>query len=416
MFHVEHSDEMTLKMFHVEQSAGTEENMKKRVFLIVLDSCGCGEMPDAAQYGDAGSHTIRALVNSGRLNVPNLQKMGLFNIDGIGCGTPADKPTAAFGKCAERSKGKDTTTGHWEIAGLISETPMRTFPNGFPDEVIRRLREATGREILCNLPYSGTEVIRDYGREHMQTGALIVYTSADSVLQIAAHESVIPVDELYAICRKAREIMQGEFAVGRIIARPFVGEYPNYTRTPNRHDFSVSPFAPTLLDHIRDVGLDVISIGKIVDIFNQQGISEAIRTRSNDDGMGKTISIAGARDFHGLCFVNLVEFDSSYGHRNDVPGYTAALNAFDAQLGALLPQLGEDDLLIITADHGCDPSTPSTDHSREYIPLLVWGSGVNAVNLGIRTGFSDIAQTVGALLGVDCSALAGQSFASEIGF
>ncbi|MCR5307344.1 MAG: phosphopentomutase [Oscillospiraceae bacterium] len=389
--------------------------MAKRVFLIVLDSCGCGELPDAADYGDAGSHTIRALVETGRLHVPNLTKMGLFNIDGIGCGTPVEAPTAAYGKCAERSRGKDTTTGHWEIAGLISTVPMRTFPDGFPEEVLSRLRKATGREILCNLPYSGTEVIRDYGREHMETGALIVYTSADSVLQIAAHESVIPVDELYEICRKAREIMQGEFAVGRIIARPFVGEYPNFTRTANRHDFSVSPFAPTLLDLLKDAGRDVISVGKIVDIFNQQGITEAIRTKSNDDGMGRTITLAGSRDFNGFCFVNLVEFDSSYGHRNDVPGYTAALNAFDAQLGALLPLLHDDDLLMITADHGCDPSTPSTDHSREYIPLLVWGKGVQPVNLGVRTGFSDIGQTVADALGVSAQTLAGSSFAREIG-
>ena len=389
--------------------------MAKRVFLIVLDSCGCGELPDAADYGDAGSHTIRALVESGNLHVPNLTKMGLFNIDGIGCGTPTESPTAAYGKCAERSRGKDTTTGHWEIAGLISTIPMRTFPNGFPEEVLAQLRAATGREILCNLPYSGTEVIRDYGREHMETGALIVYTSADSVLQIAAHESVIPVDELYEICAKTREIMQGDYAVGRIIARPFVGEYPNFTRTANRHDFSVSPFAPTLLDLLKDAGRDVISVGKIVDIFNQQGITEAIRTKSNDDGMGRTITLAGSRDFNGFCFVNLVEFDSSYGHRNDVPGYTAALNTFDAQLGALLPILRDDDILMITADHGCDPSTPSTDHSREYIPLLVWGKSVQPVDLGIRSGFSDIGQTVADALGVSAATLAGTSFAKEIG-
>ena len=389
--------------------------MIKRVFLIVLDSCGCGELPDAAAYGDAGSHTLRSLVQTGHLFVPNLTKMGLFNIDGIGCGSPAEAPSAAYGKCAERSRGKDTTTGHWEIAGLISTVPMRTFPDGFPEEVLSQLRAATGREILCNLPYSGTEAIRDYGREHMKTGALIVYTSADSVLQIAAHESVIPVDELYEICKKAREIMQGEYAVGRIIARPFVGEYPDFTRTANRHDYSVSPFASTLLDRLKDAGRDVISVGKIVDIFNQQGITEAIRTESNDDGMGRTITLAGSRDFNGFCFVNLVEFDSSYGHRNDVQGYTAALNAFDAQLGALLPLLREDDLLIITADHGCDPATPSTDHSREYIPLLVWGSSVQPVNLGIRTGFSDIGQTVADALGVSAEGLAGTSFAQEIG-
>ena len=387
--------------------------MAKRVFLIVLDSCGCGELPDAAKFGDTGSHTIRSCADSGKLFVPNLTQMGLFNINGIGCGTPAESPCAAYGKCAERSAGKDTTTGHWEIAGLISTIPMKTYPDGFPQEVLDRLRQATGREILCNLPYSGTEVIRDYGKEHMETGALIVYTSADSVLQIAAHEDVIPVPELYKICEQAREIMQGEFAVGRIIARPFVGEYPNFTRTANRHDYSVSPFAPTALDRIIEAGKTVISVGKIRDIFNRQGITDAHRTRSNDDGMGKTIQLA-AKDFDGLCFVNLVEFDSAYGHRRNIAGYTQALNTFDAQLGALLPQLRDDDLLILTADHGCDPAAHGTDHTREYIPLIVWGKHVKPVDLGIRTGFSDIAQTVCEALGVPADGLAGTSFCAEI--
>lgn len=385
----------------------------KRVFLIVLDSCGCGALPDAERFGDAGTHTIGSLVQSGRLNVPNLTKMGLFNIPGIGCGTPADTPCAAFGKCAERSAGKDTTTGHWEIAGLISTVPMKTYPDGFPQAVLDRLRDATGRDILCNLPYSGTEVIRDYGQQHLETGALIVYTSADSVLQIAAHEDVIPVPELYQICEKAREIMQGEFAVGRIIARPFVGTYPDFKRTANRHDYSVSPFAPTALDRIQAAGKQVISVGKIADIFNGQGITEAHRTVSNDDGMGKTIQLAG-RDFEGLCFVNLVEFDSAYGHRRDIAGYTQALNVFDAQLGALLPQLRADDLLMITADHGCDPAAHGTDHTREYIPLLVWGSAVKPVGLGVREGFSDIGQTVCAALGVSADGLAGRSFLQQI--
>ena len=380
--------------------------MAKRVFLIVLDSCGCGELPDAGKFGDEGSHTIRTCFDSGKLRVPNLARMGLFNIDGIGCGTPAESPCAAYGKCAERSAGKDTTTGHWEIAGLISTIPMKTYPNGFPKPVLDALKAATGREILCNLPYSGTEVIRDYGREHLETGALIVYTSADSVLQIAAHEDLIPVPELYKICEKAREIMQGEYAVGRIIARPFVGEYPDFKRTANRHDYSVSPFAPTMLDAIQAAGQKVISVGKIADIFNGQGISEGSRTVSNDDGMGKTLQLT-ARDFEGLCFVNLVEFDSAYGHRRDIAGYTEALNIFDAQLGALLPQLRDDDLLIITADHGCDPAAHGTDHTREYIPVLMYGRQVKPQNLGVRTGFSDIGQTVCKWLGVDASALAG---------
>ena len=387
--------------------------MRKRVFIIVLDSFGCGALPDAAAYGDAGTHTLRSCLETGILHIPNLTNMGLFNIDGVSVGTPADA-AAAYGKCAERSRGKDTTTGHWEIAGLISDTPMKTYPDGFPAEVLDRLRAATGREILCNKPYSGTQVIADYGKEHMETGALIVYTSADSVLQIAAHESVIPVPELYKICEQAREIMQGEFAVGRIIARPFIGEYPDFQRTANRHDYSVAPFAPTALDLLKQAGKDVISVGKIVDIFDKQGITEAFRTVSNDDGMGKTIQLA-ARDFEGLCFINLVEFDSAYGHRRDAYGYARALNAFDAQLGALLPQLRADDLLILTADHGCDPNAHGTDHTREYIPVLAYGADIRPVNLGTRTGFSDIAQTVLEALGVPGDSLAGKSFAKEIG-
>lgn len=383
--------------------------MKQRVFLIVLDSFGCGELPDAARFGDEGSHTLRAVVQSGALNVPNMQKLGLFNIDGVGCGEAVAAPVGAYGKCAERSRGKDTMTGHWEIAGLISETAMQTFPQGFPEPVLSALRKATGREILCNLPYSGTEVIRDYGQEHMKTGALIVYTSADSVLQIAAHEDIVPVPELYRICEQAREIMQGDYAVGRIIARPFIGEYPNFQRTPNRHDYSVSPFAPTALDRIQAAGKTVISVGKIADIFAGQGISEGNRTVSNHDGMGKTIALT-ARDFEGLCFVNLVEFDSAYGHRRDVAGYTRALNEFDAQLAALLPQLRDDDLLLLTADHGCDPSFSGTDHTREYIPVLVYGKGIKPVSIGVRTGYSDIGQTVLEALGVDGAGLAGESF------
>ena len=388
--------------------------MKQRVFLIVLDSLGAGALPDAAEYGDAGSHTLRALVNSGELQVPQLRSLGLWNIDGIACGKPVETPLAAFGKCAEQSVGKDTTTGHWELAGLVSTRKMPTFPHGFPQAVLDRLKAATGREILCNLPYSGTEVIRDYGQEHLETGALIVYTSADSVLQIAAHEEIVPLEELYDICRKAREIMQGEWSVGRIIARPFVGSYPNFKRTPNRHDYSLAPPKATLLDCIRDAGKDVIAVGKINDIFAGIGITEAIRTLSNTDGMEKTIALAREREFHGLCFVNLVEFDSAYGHRNDVSGYAQALNTFDSRLAELLPCLRNDDVLILTADHGCDPSTPSTDHSREYIPLLVLGNGIAPVNLHTRFGFADVAQTICDFLHIDGSRLAGESFAAEL--
>ena len=389
--------------------------MKKRTFVIVLDSCGCGELPDAARFGDEGSHTLRSLCNSGNLNIPNLKQMGIFNIDGIGCGEAVSAPSAAHCKCAERSAGKDTTTGHWELAGLISTQAMPTFPSGFPNEIIQQIRKITGREVLCNLPYSGTEVIRDYGKEHLATGALIVYTSADSVLQIAAHESVIPPEELWKICADVRKIMQGEYAVGRIIARPFIGEYPDFTRTSNRHDFSVAPPAPTMLDLLKDAGKDVIAVGKISDIFAGAGITDAIRTVSNDDGMEKAIKIAQELDFNGLCFVNLVEFDSAYGHRNDVAGYTNALNTFDEQLASLLSYLREDDMLIVTADHGCDPATPSTDHSREYIPMLIFGDGILPINLGVRSGFSDLAQTICQTLGVDAKSLAGTSFAAEIG-
>ncbi|MCQ2417255.1 MAG: phosphopentomutase [Oscillospiraceae bacterium] len=387
--------------------------MGKRVFLIVLDSCGCGALPDADRFMDSGTHTIRALCNTGALYIPNLTRMGLFQIEGIGCGTPCDSPTAAYGKCGEKSAGKDTTTGHWEIAGLISDVPMKTYPNGFPEEVLEFIRRISGRDVLCNLPYSGTEVIADYGRQHLETGALIVYTSADSVLQIAAHESLVPVPELYRICQETRAFMQGEYAIGRIIARPFVGEYPHFTRTANRHDYSVAPFAPTILNRIQESGKQVISVGKIQDIFDGCGISEGYRTTSNDDGMGKTLQLT-ARDFEGLCFVNLVEFDSAYGHRRDAMGYTRALNAFDAQLGTLLPQLTEEDLLIITADHGCDPTAHGTDHTREYIPLLVWGKNIRPVSLGVRESFADIGQTACEWLNVSGASFAGTGFLSSI--
>lgn len=388
---------------------------KRRVFVIVLDSCGCGELPDAERFGDAGSHTLKAVCESGLLEVPNLKRLGLFDIDGIGCGTPCGEPSAAYCKCAEESVGKDTTTGHWELAGLISTRPMPTFPNGFPDEVIEKIEACTGRKVLCNLPYSGTAVIRDYGKEHLETGALIVYTSADSVLQIAAHENVIPPEQLWKICEDTRKIMSGEYSVGRIIARPFVGEYPDFTRTANRHDYSVAPFAPTMLDALKEAGHDVIAVGKISDIFAGQGLTEALRTVSNDDGMEKTLEIAKTRDFNGLCFVNLVEFDSAFGHRNDVAGYANALNAFDRQLGELLANLRGTDVLILTADHGCDPSTESTDHSREYIPMLIVGKDVKPMNLGVRSSFADLAQTVCEIFGVDAAQLAGKSFWNEIG-
>ena len=388
--------------------------MAKRVFLIVLDSCGCGEMPDSADFGDAGSNTLRACTASSRLDIPTLSKMGIFNIDSVDCGTPVPAPTAAYGRMAEKSRGKDTTIGHWELAGLISPRPLPTFPDGFPADFIQAFEEKTGRKVLCNKPYSGTEVIRDYGREQKETGGLICYTSADSVFQIAANEADIPPEELYRICEIAREMLTGpELGVGRVIARPYTGEYPNYVRTSNRHDFSLLPPAPTLLDELKQAGLATIGVGKIYDIFAGQGITEMVRNKSNADGMEHTLHYA-AQDFEGLCFVNLVDFDMLYGHRNDVDGYAAALTEFDGQLRELLPMLKEDDLLFITADHGCDPSTPSTDHSREHVPLLAYGAKMKAgYNLGTRSTYADLAATVAEYFGVKAN-IAGTSFLREI--
>ena len=372
----------------------------KRVFLIVLDSVGIGEMPDAARWGDEGSHTVRACWDTGELRVPNLQKLGLFNIEGIGCGERTAAPIAAFGRMQEASAGKDTTIGHWEIAGIISPRPLPTYPDGFPPEVIAEFERRTGRKTLCNRPYSGTQVLLDYGREQVETGALIVYTSADSVFQIAAHEEIVPVKELYEYCRIARGLLTGEHGVGRVIARPFVGTYPDYRRTANRHDFSLEPPANTVLNDLQRAGLATIGVGKIYDIFAGNGISSTQRTVDNDDGMQKTLAHA-REDWNGLCFVNLVDFDMVYGHRNNVAGYTEALNRVDRQIGELMALLREDDVLMITADHGCDPATPSTDHSREYTPLLIYGKGIRpGVDLHTRPTFADIGKTAADLLGV----------------
>ena len=384
--------------------------MAKRVFLIVLDSFGIGEMPDAASFGDEGSNTLGAIVKSGKYATPMLQKMGLFNIEGVACGKPARRPLAAFARLAEVSVGKDTTTGHWEMAGAESGKPLPVYPHGFPAELIHAFEEKTGCQTLCNKPYSGTEVLKDYGEEHMRTGALIVYTSADSVFQIAAHESVVPVAELYRYCELAR----GMLDVGRVIARPFAGTCAaDFRRTANRHDYSLKPPKPTMLDAIHASGLDTIGVGKIYDIFDGQGVSEKIRTTGNDNGMEVTLELA-QRGFSGLAFVNLVDFDMVYGHRNDVNGYANAATEFDGQLAKLLPLLRAEDLLIITADHGCDPATPSTDHSREYVPMLAYGKGVRAgVDLGTRRSFACIAQTVCEYLGVPVQ-LDGKSFLKEI--
>lgn len=387
---------------------------KKRVFLIVMDSVGCGEMPDAAAYGDEGSNTVKAAATSGFLNMPNMKELGFFNIEGINDmydDIPA-APKYASARLSERSKGKDTTTGHWEIAGLVSEKPMPTFPDGFPADFMEAYSKRVGRKLLCNKPYSGTDVIRDYGKEHVETGALIVYTSADSVFQIAAHEDVVPVEQLYEYCQIARDMLQGDLGVGRVIARPFEGEWP-YKRTARRHDFSLIPPKDTMLNVLQKNGFDVLAVGKIFDIFAGSGVTDSVRTVNNGDGIDKTIEYM-KRDFNGLCFTNLVDFDMQYGHRNDPEGYAKALTYFDQRLPELLELMKDEDILMITADHGCDPVTPSTDHSREYIPLVVYGKKLKQGQyLGTRNSFSDIGATVLDYFGVN-KGIEGKSFLKEI--
>ncbi|MBQ5717419.1 MAG: phosphopentomutase [Clostridia bacterium] len=386
--------------------------MIKRVFLIVLDSLGIGEMPDADSFGDRGANTLKRISHSPEFKVDNLIRLGLGNIDGIDYLNRAESPLAAVGRMTEKSAGKDTTIGHWEIAGLVSKKAMPTYPNGFPDEVIDEFSRLTGRGVLCNSTYSGTDVIRDYGLEHIETGKLIVYTSADSVFQIAAHEDVVPPEKLYEYCRIARKILCGEHAVGRVIARPFSGEYPDFKRTSRRHDFSLLPPKETLLDAIKSAGKSVIAIGKITDIFAGQGITESIFTTSNSDGMERTMDTLD-RDFDGLCFTNLVDFDMVYGHRQDIDGYASALSGFDKWLGDFTAKMKESDLLIITADHGCDPGDKSTDHTREYTPLIVYGKGVKPTNLSTRGSFADIAAFIKDALSVEFDG-DGDSFADQI--
>lgn len=373
----------------------------RRIFLIVLDSYGIGALPDAADFGDEGSNTLKTITASKAYDTPNMKKLGLFNIDGVDWMKKEESPAGAYGRMKERSRGKDTTIGHWEIAGVVSPKPLPVYPNGFPEEILEKFREATGREVLCNLPYSGTDVIRDYGEEHMKTGALIVYTSADSVFQIAAHEEIVPVEELYRYCEIAREILCGEHGVGRVIARPFIGEAPNFQRTANRHDFSLLPPRDTMLDAILEAGYDTYGIGKIYDIFAGKGIAHTQRIQNNVDGMEKTLEMQ-EKDFKGLCFVNLVDFDMMYGHRNDIEGYANAATVFDRQLKTFLERMRPEDILMITADHGCDPGFRGTDHSREHTPLLICGKDIKEnVNLGTRETFADIAATVLDLLHVE---------------
>ena len=374
----------------------------KRVFIIVLDSVGIGYAPDAADFGDVGANTMKRISASDKFNIPTLLSLGLGNIEGVDYLEKCEKPRAAVARLREKSRGKDTTTGHWEMMGIISERPMPTYPDGFPAEILDEFSRRTGRGVLCNKPYSGTDVIRDYGKEHCDTGDLIVYTSADSVFQIAAHEELVPPEQLYEYCRIAREILVGEHAVGRVIARPFVGTEGNYKRTENRHDFSLTPPERTAMDAIGEAGLDVISIGKIYDIFSGAGIKKSLPTHNNTEGMETLLRVQG-EDFHGLCFANLVDFDMLYGHRQDIDGYAAALTAFDGWLPKFLCGMKDGDLLMITADHGCDPGDNSTDHTREMVPLIIVGDSVNPENLGTHTGFDTIGATACKLLGVEFS-------------
>ena len=383
----------------------------KRIFLIVLDSLGIGQLPDSEKFGDVNVNTLRSCAQTGVLNIPNLTAAGLGNIDGVDFLPKSESGT--YARLAEKSMGKDTTIGHWEIAGIVSNQPLPTYPDGFPEEVLAPFRAKTGRGVLANAPWSGTAVIEKYGQEHIRTGDLIVYTSADSVFQIAAHEDIVPPEELYEYCRIARKILQGKHGVGRVIARPFVGTPGNFVRTANRHDFSLEPPAMTLLDAVKNAGLDSIGVGKIHDIFAGFGLTEFVYNRSNADGMAHTLRYA-KQDFHGLCFVNLVDFDMQFGHRRDALGYAKALNEFDAWLPRLLENLGDEDMVMITADHGCDPSySATTDHTREFVPLLALGKRVKNVNLGTRDSFADIAATIAQLLGVNLNT-PGKSFAGEI--
>lgn len=386
----------------------------KRAIIVVMDSVGMGELPDAGRYGDRGSNTlgnIAAAIDGFRL--PNLEKLGLGCIDGIKGAERVERPLGSYGRMAEKSAGKDTTTGHWEMAGIILEKPFPVFPDGFPKDLIRRFETAIGTKTLGNYAASGTEIIKQLGRQHVMTEYPIVYTSADSVFQIAAHEDVIPIERLYEICRIAREMLQGEYAVGRVIARPFTGSEGSFTRTDRRHDFSLRPIKGTILDSIKEKGLKVKAVGKIEDIFAGAGITDSVHIHGNMDGVDKTLDYI-REDFQGLIFTNLVDFDMLYGHRNDAMGYGRALTEFDKRVPELMGAMGDEDILIITADHGCDPTTPSTDHSREYVPLLLYGKKVKTgVNLGTRTSFADIAQTLSEMFSID-SNFSGNSFYRDV--
>lgn len=385
-----------------------------RVILIVLDSVGIGELPDAAEYGDEGSNTVGNIVRyCNGIELPNLISLGMGKIDGIDYLPVPKSIQGSFGRMSEVSKGKDTITGHWEIAGLQLAYPFPTYPQGFPPDVIDEFIRLTGRGVLANSVASGTEIIKQYGEEHMKTGKLIVYTSADSVFQIAAHEEIVPLEELYKICQIARDMLQGRHMVGRVIARPFLGEPGNFTRTTNRRDFSAEPTSATILDKMKEKGLEVIAVGKIEDIFSKKGITEAVHTTGNMNGVDITLDYMKKQN-KGIIFTNLVDFDMLFGHRNNAEGYKQALEEFDARLPELLASMRPDDLMIITADHGCDPTTPSTDHSREHVPLMVYGQGIKAdVNLGTRETFADLASTIAEIFNIE-NIFPGKSFLKVI--
>lgn len=374
----------------------------KRAIIMVLDSVGIGELPDAHKYHDEGSNTLRNIAkNIAGFELPNMESLGLGNIDGIQGVKKCSTPKGSFARMAEKSNGKDTTIGHWEIAGIEIKAPFPTYPNGFPKEIINSFEKAIGTKTLGNYPASGTEIIKQLGQQHIDTGYPIVYTSADSVFQIAAHEDIISVQRLYEMCKTARSILTGKHAVARVIARPFIGENENFKRTDRRHDFSLSPISKTILDYAKEKKLDVKAVGKINDIFNGCGITHFVHTHDNMDGIDKTINYL-KEHFSGIIFTNLVDFDMRFGHRNDAAGYANALMEFDKRLPEILKNLHDEDILFITADHGCDPTTKSTDHSREYVPLLIYGKNLKSgINLGTRKTFADIAATIAEYLEID---------------
>lgn len=387
--------------------------MINRIIWIILDSVGIGELPDAKLFGDVGSNTLENIAKATRLDLPNLYSLGLGNIDGVVHLDKVKEPKGAYCKMGQLSNGKDTTIGHWEMTGIYSPNPLPTYPNGFPKEVIDAFIEQTGRNILANKPASGTAIIDELGEEHMKTGKLIVYTSADSVFQIAAHEDIVPLEELYRYCSIARDILKGEHAVARVIARPFIGKPGNFKRTENRRDFSLLPPSKTILDLVKESGKDVIAIGKIEDIFAGQGITKAVHTKNNMDGVDKTLHYI-RQENEGIIYTNLVEFDMTWGHRNDVIGYANGLMEFDKRLPEIFDAMKDTDILLINADHGCDPTTESTDHSREYIPFIAYGKELKqGVNLGIRKTFADIGQTIAEIFNLPKLKI-GESFYQEI--